>query len=58
MKYTYYRFTTEDGTRYTVTGNNRFQAQSHIELGHHIDLTGATFEEVYKGKVEMRGIVK
>lgn len=53
---TTYRFTINN-TTYTAKGNNRFEAQNAIELKG-INLTGATFEEVWKLKVVRTGVVK
>lgn len=53
-----YRFTKDGKTYTTAQGKNRFEAQLNIELSFQTDLTGATFEEVWKGKVDRTGIVK
>ena len=55
---TFYRFITKDGKKYSHGGNNRFDAQHSIELAFRIDLTGATFEEVYKLRVVRTGTVR
>ncbi|MGN1022944.1 MAG: hypothetical protein ACI4OJ_05550 [Lachnospiraceae bacterium] len=53
-----YRFI-KDGKTYTTTqGRNRFEAQLNLELQFQTDLKGATFEEIWKGKVDRTGIVK
>ena len=51
-----YRFT-KNGKVFTGRGANRFDAQAQIELAFQIDLTGATFEEVYKLRVIRTGTV-
>ena len=43
---------------YSAAANNRFDAQEKIELAFGIDLTGATFEEVYKLRVVRTGKVR
>lgn len=53
---TTYRFT-KNGKTYTAGGANRFEAQLHIEIAHGIDLTGATFEEIWKLKTIRTGRV-
>lgn len=53
---TMYRFT-KNGKTYTAGGNNRFEAQNTIELANNVDLTGATFEEIWKLKVIRTGRV-
>lgn len=53
---TTYRFT-KNGKTYTAGGNNRFEAQNRIEIAHGIDLSGATFEEIWKLKVIRSGRV-
>lgn len=58
MKHTTYTFTTKNGSSYSAKGNNRFEAQQNIELAWGIDLTGATFEEVYKLRVVRTGTVR
>ena len=58
MKNTTYTFITKDGKRYSHGGNNRFETQQAIELAFHLDLTGATFEEVYKLRVVRTGTVR
>ena len=55
---TTYTFITKDGKRYSHGGNNRFEAQQAIELAFCIDLTGATFQEVYKLRVVRTGTVR
>ena len=57
MKNTHFTFT-KDGNKYSATGNNRFDAQLHIELAYGIDLTGATFEEIHKLRVVRTGTVR
>lgn len=57
MANTIYTFT-KNGTRYSSGGNNRFEAQLFIELAHHVNLSGATFEEYYKLRLIRTGIVK
>lgn len=54
---TTYRFTINNKV-YTAGGNNRFEAQDKIELANHVELTGATFEEIWKLRVVRTGIVK
>jgi hypothetical protein len=58
MTNTSYRFKKDGNTYTTAQGNNRFEAQLNLELQFQTDLTGATFEELWKGKVERTGIVK
>jgi hypothetical protein len=53
-----YRFTKDGKTYTTAQGNNRFEAQENLELQFQTDLRGATFEEVWKGRVDRTGIVK
>lgn len=53
-----YRFTKDGKTYTTAQGKNRFEAQENLELQFQTDLKGATFEEVWKGKVDRTGIVK
>ena len=48
----------KNGKSYSAKGSNRFDAQLSIELAYHIDLTGATFEEVYKLRVVRTGTVR
>ena len=57
MKHTTYTFK-KNGKKYSAAGNNRFDAQESIELAFGIDLTGATFEEVYKLRVVRTGTVR
>lgn len=57
MKRTTYTFK-KDGKAYSAVANNRFDAQEKIELAFGIDLTGATFEEVYKLRVVRTGKVR
>ena len=58
MNNTTYKFTTKDGHTYHAGGNNRFEAQLTIETRFGIDLTGATFEELFKLKTVRTGTVK
>ena len=53
-----YRFTKNGKTYTTRQGQNRFEAQLNLELQFQTSLKGATFEEIWKGKVERTGIVK
>lgn len=53
---TTYRFT-KNGKTYSAGGNNRFEAQNHIELAYDISLNGATFEEIWKLRVIRTGKV-
>lgn len=53
-----YNFITKDGKKYSSIANNRLEAQWNIEIAFGIDLTGATYEEVYKLRVERTGIVR
>ena len=55
---TTYTFITKDGKRYSHGGKNCFEAQQAIELAFRIDLTGATFQEVYKLRVVRTGTVR
>lgn len=55
---TTYKFTTKDGRTYHAGGNNRFEAQLNIETAFGIDLTGATFEVIFKLKTIRIGTVK
>ena len=57
MNNTMYRFT-KDGHTYSSKGYNRFDAQLNIEFMFGVDLSGATFEEIYKLQVVKTGIVK
>ena len=57
MKKTTYTFK-KGGKAYSAAANNRFEAQDKIELAFGIDLTGATFEEVYKLRVVRIGKVR
>lgn len=54
---TIYRFT-KNGRTYSAKGNNRIEAQFNAELANHIDLTGATYEEIYKLRVVRTGICR
>ncbi len=54
ITYTFHK----NGHSYSTKGNNRFEAQTSIEVRFHINLTGATFEEIYKMKTIRTGIVK
>ena len=58
MKNTTYAFITKDGKKYSHGGNNRFEAQDAIELAFRVNLTGATFQEVYKLRVVRTGTVR
>lgn len=53
---TLYRFI-KNGKIYYSDGENRFSAQLAIEVAGHIDLTGATFEVIFKNKVIRTGTV-
>lgn len=53
---TIYRFT-KDGKTYSANGKNRFEAQMNAELQWHVDLTGASYEEIYKLRVVRKGTV-
>lgn len=55
--HTTWRFT-KNGKTYTAGGNNRFDARDTIELQCGVNLSGATFEEVYKLRVVRTGKVK
>ena len=55
---TTYTFITKDGKKYSHGGNNRFEAQDAIELQFRVNLTGATFQEVYKLRVVRTGTVR
>lgn len=58
MKYSIYTFITKDGKKYTHSGsNNRFEAQTILELAFHIDLSGATFQEYFKNQLVRTGLV-
>ena len=48
----------KNGKAYSAKGNNRFEAQDQIELTFGIDLSGATFEEIYKLRVVRTGKVR
>ena len=54
---TFYQFE-KNGKKYTATGKNRYEAQAEIEIANGLDLTGATFTEIYKLQVVRMGIVK
>lgn len=54
---TFYEFE-KNGKKYTAAGKNRYEAQADIEIANGIDLTGATFTEIYKLRVMRKGIVK
>ena len=54
---TIYRFT-KNGKTYSEHADNIFSARLNAELRWGIDLSGATFEEVWKLKVIRTGIVK
>lgn len=56
--HTHYEFTTKEGRTYRAEGQNRFDAQQKIELAWRIDLTGATWTQIYKLREGARGIVK
>ena len=58
MKNTTYPFITRDGKKYSHGGNNRFEAQQAIEFAFRVDLTGATYEKVYKLRVVRTGTVR
>ena len=58
MKNTTYTFITKDGKRYSHGGNNRLEAQHALELAFRVDLTGSTFQEVYKLRVVRTGTVR
>jgi hypothetical protein len=53
-----YRFRKDGKTYTTMQGKNRFEAQENLELQFQTSLKGATFEEIWKGKVDRTGIVK
>jgi hypothetical protein len=53
-----YRFRKDGKTYTTMQGKNRFEAQLNLELQFRTSLKGATFEEIWKGKVNRTGIVK
>ncbi|MGO4997799.1 hypothetical protein [Oribacterium sp. Sow4_G1_1] len=53
-----YRFRKDGKTYTTMQGKNRFEAQESLELQFQTSLKGATFEEIWKGKVDRTGIVK
>jgi hypothetical protein len=53
-----YRFAKNGKTYTTAQGKNRFEAQLNLELQFQTSLQGATFEEIWKGRVERTGIVK
>lgn len=53
-----YRFRKDGKTYTTMQGKNRFEAQLNLELQFQTSLKGATFEEIWKGKVDRTGIVK
>ena len=53
---TIYRFS-KDGKTYSANGNNRFEAQMNAELQWHVDLTGASYEEIYKLRIVRKGTV-
>ena len=57
MKDTIYTFT-KDGHRYSIGGNNRFEAQTDIEVRFGVKLAGAKYEEIYKHKIIRTGIVR
>jgi hypothetical protein len=54
---TTYRFT-KNGRTYTEGGNNVFSAKLAAELRWGVDLSGASFEEIWKLKVVRTGTVK
>ncbi|MCH4013816.1 MAG: hypothetical protein LKE64_05760 [Solobacterium sp.] len=53
-----YRFRKDGKTYTTMQRKNRFEAQESLELQFQTSLKGATFEEIWKGKVDRTGIVK
>ncbi len=57
MKNTTYTFR-KNGKAYSAAANNRFEAQEKIELAFGIDLSGASFEEIYKLRVTRTGKVR
>ena len=57
MKNTTYTFR-KNGKSYSAAAKNRFEAQEKIELAFGTDLTGATYEEVYKLRVVRTGKVR
>ncbi len=57
MKHTTYTFRLND-REYSAAGRNRFEAQEKIELAFQINLSGATFKEVYKLKTVRTGKVR
>lgn len=52
-----YRFIKEGKTYSTKQGKNRFEAQQNLELQFQISLEGATFQEIWKGKLDRTGRV-
>lgn len=53
---TIYRFT-KCGKTYSASGSDRFEAQMNVELQWHINLVGASYEEIYKLRVIRKGTV-
>jgi len=53
---TIYRFT-KCGKTYSASGSNRFEAQMNAELQWHINLVGASYEEIYKLRIIRKGTV-
>ena len=49
---------TKNGHKYSSYGNNPIDARDNIEIRFGIDLTGATYEEIYKLRVVRRGTVR
>lgn len=55
--YLIYKFS-KGGHTYTATGSNRWEARMSVELAHHVDLAGATYQVIRKSNVLYTGIEK
>lgn len=57
IAYLVYKFSKNNHV-YSIMAENRSAARWNIEIAHHVDLSGAKFEEIRKGTVINSGIVK
>ena len=55
--YLVYKFH-KNGHIYTIMAENRTMARWNVELAHHVDLSGAKYQELRKGTVIRSGIEK
>lgn len=52
-----YKFS-KNGHTYTIVAENRTMARWNVERAHHVDLSGAKYQELRKGTVIRSGIEK